>query len=135
MRQTAVVFLVRSPWIWFVSVDQGTNGNSLTVYSDRLKEEEGDQSIEDTAIRVLREKYKVHTSMAHIEKVAIFSTYEEEVLVSELHIFLCDEECIQSKGSIHNGTLKCFNILRPPEVSALPWLPTVCRWGSDREIK
>lgn len=119
MKLSTLVFLVRDGCVYLANKKRKFGAGCLNGYGGKMQPE--DKTIEDTAIRELREESGV--TALNLLKVGVIEFFEEETLIFNCHIFFCSK---------WEGNLRETEEMGMPEPYLLDNLPYDRMWHGDR---
>ncbi|MCX6812934.1 MAG: NUDIX domain-containing protein [Candidatus Azambacteria bacterium] len=128
MKISTICFLVQDNQIFLSNKKIGFGVGYLNGYGGKKRPE--DATIEDAAIREMKEESGIVATPEDLEKVAVIDFFEGNVQIFECHVFFCHKW----KGKFCET--KEMAMPRPYDISNLPydqmwdadkvWLPLVC---------
>jgi ADP-ribose pyrophosphatase YjhB (NUDIX family) len=121
MKISTIVFLVWDDCIFLAKKKRGFGVGFLNGYGGKKQPE--DVTVEDTAIRELKEEAGVITTKQDLKKVAVIEFFEDQTRIFECHIFFCYK---------WHGDLCETEEMATPEMYKIDKLPFDNMWHADK---
>jgi 8-oxo-dGTP pyrophosphatase MutT (NUDIX family) len=126
MKISTIVFPVQDNQIFLANKKRGFGAGFLNGYGGKKQPE--DKTVDDTAVRELREEAGIEAK--ELEKVAVIEFFEEESPVFECHIFFCRSWTGEFKETEEMAFPQAYDISNVPYDKMWDadrvWLPLVC---------
>lgn len=136
MKVSTICFPVQDGNIFLAYKKRGFGAGFLNGYGG--KQQPGDLTIVDAAIREMKEEGGIVASPDDLEKVAVINFFEEDVQIFECHVFFCHNWQGEFHETDEMTAPQLYDILNPPYDHMWDadkvWLPIVCSGKKIRAV-
>ena len=127
-KVSTICFPVRDNRIYLANKKRGFGMGFLNGYGGKKKQK--DKTIEDTAVREMKEESGVAVMPKDLEKVAIIDFFEGAAHIFECHVFFCRDWKGEFTETEEMSKAEPYDIHNPPYARMWDadriWLPLVC---------